>query len=168
MQAIQVLICALSPCIALFTQSLSAKNGLAIDTISACPSIKICSAISGILIRLVATKGIFTSPLIFSVTQENAARGTIVAIVGIRDSCHPIPVLIIVAPAFSISFAKATTSSQLLPPSTKSNMDNLYIIIKCRPTFSRHALTISTGNFIRFSKLPPHSSFLWFVLGAIN
>ena len=73
---------------------------------SASPDAKTCSAISGVLIRLEVTKGMFTLPFNFLVTQVNAARGTLVAIVGIRASCQPIPVLIMVAPAFSISLAK--------------------------------------------------------------
>ncbi len=40
-----------------------------------------------------------SSSRIFWVTQVNAARGTEVAIVGIRASCQPMPVLRIVAPA---------------------------------------------------------------------
>jgi len=51
----------------------------------------------------------------FCVTQENAPRGTLVAIVGIRASCQPIPELIMVAPAASIFFARMTISSQVLP-----------------------------------------------------
>ena len=38
-------------------------------------------------------------PFSSCVTQEKAARGTLVAMVGIRASCQPIPVLRIVAPA---------------------------------------------------------------------
>jgi hypothetical protein len=44
--------------------------------------------------------GIETLPISFLVTQAKAARGTLVAIVGMRASCQPIPVLMIVAPAF--------------------------------------------------------------------
>ena len=72
---------------------------------SACPEASTCSAISGVLIRFDVINGIETEPFSFSVTHVNAARGTLVAIVGIRASCQPIPVLIIVAPAFSISLA---------------------------------------------------------------
>ena len=56
-------------------------------------------------------------------TEAKAARGTIVAIVGIRASCQPMPVLMIVAPAASMPCASSTTSSQLLPPSTRSSID---------------------------------------------
>ena len=91
--------------IALFTNSGSAKNGLAKETISACPSESIFSAISGVFIRLVVISGIFTSPIILLVTQLKAPLGTIVAMVGILDSCHPIPVFIMLTPTFSNSLA---------------------------------------------------------------
>ena len=45
------------------------------------------------------------SCIIFSVTQAKPARGTFVAIVGSLASCHPIPVLIMVAPALCKFFA---------------------------------------------------------------
>ena len=61
--------------------------------------------------------GIVTSPISFLVTHVNARRGTEVAMVGIRASCQPMPVLIIVAPAFSTALASCTTSSQLEPVS---------------------------------------------------
>ena len=60
--------------------------------------------------RLQVTIGIKTCCLIFSVTQANAARGTWVAMVGIRASCQPIPVFKIVTPAASNSIASCTTS----------------------------------------------------------
>jgi hypothetical protein len=50
-----------------------------------------CRLTSGVLIRLVVTKGMPTDPLRREVTQTKAPRGTIVAIVGTRASCHPIP-----------------------------------------------------------------------------
>ena len=93
------------PSLALFTKCGSANKGLAIETISACPSASIFSPISGVLIRFVVTRGIFTSPIILLVTQLNAPLGTMVAIVGILASCQPIPVLIMVTPAFSNSLA---------------------------------------------------------------
>ncbi len=74
--------------------------------------------------RLVAISGIRTSPFIRFVTHANAARGTIVAMVGMRASCQPMPVLMIVAPAASTPLASATTSSQVLPPSTRSSIDS--------------------------------------------
>ena len=119
----QVLISSLRPCTAFSTKNASANNGRAIDTISAWPEANTCSAISGVLIRFEVIKGTLTKPFSFSVTHVNAARGTFVAMVGIRASCHPIPVLIMVAPAFSISFASCTTSSKVEPPSTKSSID---------------------------------------------
>ena len=68
---------------------------------SASPRANTCSPISGVLIRLDATTGIENSSLNLAVTQVKAARGTLVAMVGIFASCQPIPVLIMVAPAFS-------------------------------------------------------------------
>ena len=56
--------------------------------------------------RLVAISGSLTSPFSRRVTQANAARGTIVAIVGTRASCQPMPVLMIVAPAASTALAE--------------------------------------------------------------
>ena len=82
------------------TNSASASIGRAIEIIVSLSEDRTYSAISGVLIRLDVISGSFTSPFSFSVTQVNAARGTLVAMVGIRASCHPIPVLIIVAPAF--------------------------------------------------------------------
>lgn len=73
--------------------------------------------------RLVVISGMPTSPRSLAVTLVKAARGTLVAMVGIRASCQPMPVLIRVAPAFSTAFASSTISSQLLPPSTRSSMD---------------------------------------------
>lgn len=52
-----------------------------------------------------------TSPLSFFVTQENPALGTLVAIVGMRASCQPIPVLMMLAPASSMFLASRTISS---------------------------------------------------------
>ena len=40
-------------------------------------------------------------------------------------SCQPIPVLIMVAPTFSMALPKVTISSQELPFSTKSNIESL-------------------------------------------
>ena len=73
--------------------------------------------------RLDVIMGIEISGFKCLVTFENAPAGTIVAIVGIRASCQPIPVLRIVAPASSIAFASITISSQLLPSAIKSSMD---------------------------------------------
>ena len=41
--------------------------------------------------RLVVHNGIPISPFIFWVTQVKAPRGTMVAMVGIRASCQPMP-----------------------------------------------------------------------------
>jgi hypothetical protein len=88
---------------ALFTKSASARKGRAIDTMSASPAASTSSATSGVLMRLVVISGIFTSPFMRAVTQAKAARGTIVAMVGMRASCQPMPVLMIVAPAASMA-----------------------------------------------------------------
>jgi hypothetical protein len=57
------------------------------------------------------------------VTQAKAARGTLVAMVGTRASCQPMPVLIMLAPPRATALPSCTTSSQLLPPGTRSIMD---------------------------------------------
>ncbi len=74
--------------------------------------------------RLLVTSGTETAPRTFSVTQLNAPRGTEVAMVGMRASCQPMPVLMIVAPAASIAFASVTTSSSVEPPGTRSSMES--------------------------------------------
>jgi hypothetical protein len=74
--------------------------------------------------RLLVISGTETEPISFRVTQVYAPRGTDVAMVGMRASCQPMPVLIIVAPAASISLASATTSSRVDPPGTRSSMES--------------------------------------------
>jgi hypothetical protein len=95
-------------------------------TMSAAPLASTASATSGVLMRFDVTSGSFTAPDAFnrSVTHENAARGTIVAIVGMRASCHPMPVLRIDAPAASIAAASSSTSSQLDPSGTRSSIES--------------------------------------------
>ena len=168
LQAMQVLISSALFAAALTTKSASARKGRAIDTMSAQPEARTSSATSGVLIRLVVTSGILTAPLSRLVTQAKAARGTIVAMVGMRASCQPMPVLMMVAPAVSIACARATTSSQVLPPWTRSSIDRRKMMMKSGPTFSRVARTISTGKRMRFAKLPPHSSSRRLVCGATN
>ena len=92
-------------------------------TISAQPSAKTSSATSGVLIRFDVMTGIDTLPMSFFVTHEKAARGTDVAMVGMRASCQPIPVLMMVAPAFSTSCASWTTSSWVDPFGIRSIME---------------------------------------------
>ena len=154
----QVLISSARPELAFFTKSGSARNGLAIDTMSASPRARIASPVAGSLMRLVVTSGMLTTPFMRRVTQLNAPRGTIVAMVGMRASCQPMPVLIIVAPARSIAFASATTSSHVDPPSTRSSMESRNTMMNSRPTRSRTARTTSTAKRMRFSNDPPHSS----------
>ena len=116
-------ISAARPVAALRTKSGSARKGRAIDTMSAQPSARTASATAGVLIRFEVTMGIATSPISFFVTQENARRGTEVAMVGMRASCQPMPVFRIDAPAASIRFASITTSSQLCPSGTRSRSE---------------------------------------------
>ncbi|OPZ55749.1 MAG: hypothetical protein BWY91_00824 [bacterium ADurb.BinA028] len=124
LQAMQVLIRSACPAAALVTNRGSARNGRAIDTMSASPSANTCSATSGVLIRLVATTGMPTAALTLPLTHANPARGTLVAIVGIRASCQPIPVLSMVAPAASTPRASSTTSSSVEPSSTRSIIES--------------------------------------------
>ena len=112
------------PAAALATKFGSARNGRASETMSAQPSAKRASATSGVLIRLLVTNGIDTSSISRLVTQAKAPRGTDVAMVGIRASCQPMPVLIKVAPAASISRASRSTSSKVEPPGIKSIIDS--------------------------------------------
>ena len=151
LHAMHVLISSARPAIALFTNSASARNGRAIDTMSASPRASTLSATAGSLMRLVVTSGTRTLPLRRRVTQVNAARGTIVAIVGTRASCQPMPVLMIVAPAPSTAFASSTISSQVLPPSTRSSIDSRKITMKSGPTASRTARTVVVANRMRFA-----------------
>ena len=74
--------------------------------------------------RLVVTSGMETAPMTFLVTQVYAPRGTEVAMVGMRASCQPMPVLMIVAPAASIALASVTTSSRVEPPGTRSSIES--------------------------------------------
>jgi hypothetical protein len=123
LQPMQVLISSARPSADLRTKSGSARNGRAIDTMSASPRASTDSPVAGSLMRLVAMSGMPTWPLSLRVTHEKAARGTIVAMVGMRASCQPTPVLMIVAPAASTALASATTSSHVLPPSTRSSIE---------------------------------------------
>ena len=91
---------------------------------SAQPSASTCSATSGVLIRLEVMIGMPTSPISFFVTQVKAARGTEVAMVGIRASCQPMPVLRIEAPADSTARARVTTSSQVEPSGIRSIIES--------------------------------------------
>ena len=75
-------------------------------------------------IAVTVTSGSETWPFSLRVTQVNAPRGTGVAMVGIRASCQPMPVLIMVAPAASMACASSTVSAKVPPPSTRSSIDN--------------------------------------------
>ena len=147
----QVLISSARFSCALSTKSGSARKGRAMDTISASPRAKTSSATSGVLMRLEVITGTESSLRKCAVTQVKAARGTLVAMVGICASCQPIPVLIMVAPAFSIALPSSTTSSEVLPPTTRSSIERRKIIIKSSPAASRTRRTTSTGRRIRFA-----------------
>ncbi len=124
LQAMQVLMASARPRAALATKSGSASSGRARETMSASPSARIRSAVSGVLMRFTATSGIPTSPFSRRVTQEKPPRGTTVAMVGMRASCQPMPVLSSVAPAASTARASSTTSSTVEPPGTRSSIDS--------------------------------------------
>jgi hypothetical protein len=84
---------------------------------SAQPSASTCSATSGVLMRLEVTSGVVmpaaaNSAFILRVTQAKAARGTLVAMVGTRASCQPMPVLMMLAPPRPPPCPAVTTSSQ--------------------------------------------------------
>eukprot|EP01139_Manchomonas_bermudensis_P010654 Amastigsp_a340853_7.p3 type:complete len:170 gc:universal Amastigsp_a340853_7:955-1464(+) len=164
----QVLISCARPSAALRTKSASAKNGRAMETMSAQPSASTASATSGVLMRFVATSGTRTAPLSFFVTHANARRGTDVAIVGIRASCQPMPVLMIVAPAASTAAASSATSAKLEPSATRSSIERRYTTIKLGPTAARTALTTSTGKRMRFAYEPPQASVRLFVAFEMN
>ncbi len=65
------------------------------------------------LMRLDATTGMLMCSATALLMSTNALLGTEVTMVGTRASCHPMPVLMIVAPAASTSVASAMISSQL-------------------------------------------------------
>ena len=168
LQAMQVLIASARPAAALLTKSASARNGRAIDTMSASPRAMTSSATCGSLMRLDATSGIDTLPIRRRVTWAKAARGTLVMIVGTRASCQPMPLLMMFTPACSSACASATTSSQLLPSSTRSIIETRNTMMKSRPTRSRTARTTSSPKRMRFSNEPPQRSLRWLVRGAMN
>jgi len=122
------------------------------------------------LIRLVVTSGKLTAPdcLSLRVTHVKPARGTLVAMVGTRASCHPMPVLMMVAPASSTAEASAETSSHVEPLGTRSSMLSRYIRIKSGPTALRVSRMISRGKRMRFSYEPPHSSVRLLVWSTMN
>ena len=146
---------AFPPSMALAMMSPSASQGRAMETRSAQPSASTCSATSGMLMRLVVTSGTPTWPMSFLVTQANPARGTMAAIVGMRASCQPMPVLMMSAPAASMTWACSTTSPQPLPSSTRSSMLRRYMMAKSGPQAWRMRETISSGKRTRLAKSPP-------------
>ena len=123
LQAMQVLISSARPAAALLTKWGSASSGRAIETRSASPEARIDSASSGVLILFEAQTSTDTSALSRAVADRQAPGGTCVMIVGTRASCQPIPVFRTVTPASSRPWARATTSSQVWPPSTRSSSE---------------------------------------------
>ena len=151
LQAMQVLISSRRPVAALFINSLSANIGRAMETRSASPRSSTSSATSGMLIRLEVMTGILTSLRTRAVTLVKAARGTMVAMVGTFASCHTKCVEMMLAPAFSSSFANSAISSQLMPPCNMSIAAIRKITMKSSPTAARTRRTTSSGKRIRFS-----------------
>ena len=152
-----VLIRSALPSAALVRKNGSARNGRAIETRSEWPADSTCSAISGVLIRFVATSGTDTAPLSLAVTQLNPPRGTEVAIVGIRASCQPIPVLMMLTPAASSPSASPTTSPHSLPSLTRSSIDSRNMIMKSSPVAARTRSTISRARRERLWNEPPEA-----------
>jgi len=146
----------------------SASIGRAIEISWAAPPVRISSAASGMLMRLAAATGMVTSMASFAVNSTKAARGTEVTMVGTRDSCQPMSVLIIVTPAASSSLARATMSAQACPCSTRSAMDSRNRMRKSAPTAARVRRTISTAIRRRFCGLPPQPSVRLLVRSARN
>ena len=103
------------------------------------------------LMRLEVITGIETSSRTRLVTPVNARRGTMVAMVGTRDSCQVKWVEIIDAPAASMAFESSAISSQLMPPSSMSIAAMRKITMQSEPTASRTRRTTSTGKRMRFS-----------------
>ncbi|MNJ47962.1 hypothetical protein D3C77_431400 [compost metagenome] len=164
----QVLISSARFSAALMTNSGSARKGRAMETMSASPCARIRSATSGVLMRLVVISGTVRCFFSSAVTQLKAPRGTLVAMVGMRASCQPMPVLMRLTPACSSAFPSAITSSREEPFSTRSSMERRKMMMKSVPTRSRMARTISSGKRMRFSLLPPQPSLRWLVRSQMN
>jgi len=118
--------------------------------------------------RLVATSGMETEPLSLCVTHEKPPRGTEVAIVGMRASCQPMPVLMIEAPAASTACPSATTSFQSEPPSTRSSIERRKMMMKSLLVERRTSSMMRIGSRKRPSAEPPHSSVRKLVRCAMN
>ena len=116
------------------------------------------------LIRLLVITGTVKTLRKRPVTWANAARGTMVAIVGTGDSCQQKWVLMMFAPAASIAWASDTISSQDNPSSSMSIAAMRKIRMKRSPTASRTRRTTSTGMRMRFSHEPPQRSLRRLVL----
>ncbi len=139
----------------------------AIDTKSAWPLAMICSATSGVLMRLLAITGMPTSGRSLPVAQANAARGTEVTIVGTRASCQPMPVLRASAGALE----RLRELDDLIPALAAGHEIQEREAVddqESSPTAARHCSTISIGRRMRFWALPPYSSVRWFVAAERN
>jgi hypothetical protein len=96
-----------------------------------------------------------TLPLSFCVTQANAARGTLVAMVGMRASCQPMPVFRMVTPACLERLRQLHHLVQRGAALDQVEHRQAEDQDEVRPTRSRVRRTISSGKRMRFSKLPP-------------
>ena len=133
---------------------------------SARPRATMSSATSGVLIRLVPISGTLTSPISRAVAQIQPPRGTAWVMVGTGASCQPTPELMMSAPAASAALARATTSSNGLPPSTTSSAEIRYMTMKSGAVAARTASMTAIGKRLRFSNGPPHQSSRLLVRGA--
>ena len=138
------------------------------DTMSASPRASSASATSGMLMRLLVITGTVTTSRSRRVAQLKAARGTMVATVGTRASCQPMPVLSKETPAACKASANARVSSQWLPCATKSSSEMRKMMRKSLPTTSRTRCTIANAKRCLASALPPQWSVRWLVCGARN
>ena len=153
---------------ALDTKDGSARNGRARHTRSASPRSITASPISGVLMRLTAATGISRCSRSARLTHVKPAGGTLVAIVGIRASCQPMPVLTIDAPADSTSRPSASTCSNSWASGTRSRAESRYITRKSGPATSRTRRTTSTAKRRRASGEPPQRSVRWLVCATRN
>ena len=91
-----------------------------------------------------------------------------VAIVGMRASCQPMPVLRMETPAASSACASATTSGQSEPAFTRSSIERRKIMMKSGAVAARIPSTMRSARRVRLSKLPPQASVRVFTCLARN
>ena len=118
--------------------------------------------------RLLVMTGTLTAWRSRPVTCENAARGTIVAMVGTGASCQQKWVLMMLTPAACRACASEVISSQARPPSSMSIAGTRKITMKRSPTAARTRRTTSTAKRMRFSQGPPHWSVRRLVLRTMK